>query len=123
MGRAGADIMLKNKRGRSAYMQAQSGGHKKIVELIDNQAMELAAAKKAKADPQKKVMDEAEARRAANAAMVAKLIEKKREDDEEEAYWAGIRARREGREALGPNAADSDARDFARSKSKPEEDV
>lgn len=122
--RAGADIMLKNKRGRSATMQAQSEGNSRIVELINEHMWEMSVGKKrTDVEPEKKVIDAAEARRAANAAMVAGLIQQKKETDEEEAYWAGIRARREGREAQGPGAADGDAREFARSKSTSDPDV
>merc|ERR1712039_833309 len=67
-------------------------------------------------------MDAAEARRAANAAMVAAALEKQREKEEEEAYWASVRARREGREAQ--SQSDSTPSSFSgKPKDTPDSDV
>mmetsp|Transcript_96634 Transcript_96634/g.301546 ORF Transcript_96634/g.301546 Transcript_96634/m.301546 type:complete len:353 (+) Transcript_96634:134-1192(+) len=84
--RAGAEAGLANRRGATAAQQACGMGHRRLQELLEGRGTGRAR-------------DAAEARRCANAAAVEAAVEEQRQRQEEEAFWAGIRLRREGREA------------------------
>uniref|UniRef100_A0A7S4RF69 J domain-containing protein n=1 Tax=Alexandrium monilatum TaxID=311494 RepID=A0A7S4RF69_9DINO len=96
----GADASIK-KMMKTAAMQAKAAGHRRIQEMLDNHAFDVAAGLRRNAMSKEKA---AAARRAANAALLAETIRQAEEKAEDEAFWAGIRARREGREASGEDA-------------------
>mmetsp|Transcript_34532 Transcript_34532/g.77491 ORF Transcript_34532/g.77491 Transcript_34532/m.77491 type:complete len:346 (+) Transcript_34532:89-1126(+) len=94
--RAGADATLKNQRGSTAAKQAMTSGHRRLHDYLENHAFDVSAGLKRRAASRQ---DAAAARRAANAALVEAALQKQREQEEEEAFWAGVKARREGRES------------------------
>lgn len=93
--RAGADASLRNGRGRTAAMQAKGQGHRKIQEMLENHAFDVAVGLRRRAATN---VSAAEARRAANSALVAEAIKASHEAVEEEEFWAKVRTRREENE-------------------------
>eukprot|EP00929_Paragymnodinium_shiwhaense_P075230 TRINITY_DN38456_c0_g2_i1.p1 TRINITY_DN38456_c0_g2~~TRINITY_DN38456_c0_g2_i1.p1 ORF type:complete len:355 (-),score=107.01 TRINITY_DN38456_c0_g2_i1:53-1117(-) len=105
---AGADTTLKNRRGHTASMQALLAGHRFIKEMIDKYAADVAAGIYRRGDAQP---DAAAARRAANMRLVEQALKQQQDKADEEAFWAAVRARREGREGREEEATDDKGED------------
>eukprot|EP00429_Kryptoperidinium_foliaceum_P067469 CAMPEP_0176067338 /NCGR_PEP_ID=MMETSP0120_2-20121206/33610_1 /TAXON_ID=160619 /ORGANISM="Kryptoperidinium foliaceum, Strain CCMP 1326" /LENGTH=359 /DNA_ID=CAMNT_0017400953 /DNA_START=91 /DNA_END=1166 /DNA_ORIENTATION=- len=93
----GADASIKNGT-KTAMLQARVGGHRRLYDLLSKHLSDLVAGHNSGSVSKEKA---AQARRAANAELVARAVKEAQERDEEEAYWASIRARKERRETLG----------------------
>jgi len=102
---AGADAVVKNKS-KSAITEARSAGHKRVAEYLENHLFDVAAGLQRRAGSLKKG---AEARRAANIAMLERCALESKEGEEEEAFWNAVRSRKENRESRGEDV-DSAAR-------------
>jgi len=102
--RHGADASFKN-RARTAATQARAAGHRRVYEMLENHACDVTLGLRRGAMSKERA---AAARRAANAAMVEQSLREAKEQEDDEVFWAGVRARRENREATGKNS-DSDA--------------
>merc|ERR1719247_1193574 len=125
--RCGADASVKNKT-KTAASQAKNAGHRRISELLDNHAFDVAAGLRRKSSSLEQA---AAARRAANLAMLEQSAKAAKEKEDEDAFWAGIRARQKGREARGEDinsaaraalAAEAQAEAAKRQAEKAEED-
>lgn len=93
--RAGADLSLRNRKGKTAEAQAQMNGHRRIQDFLKKHVSEVASDFGQSAASDKAAV----LRRAANLAMVEAAIREQREREEEDEFWAGVRARRLVREA------------------------
>lgn len=116
--RAGADLTLKNCFEKTAALQARLAGHRRLQEALEKEDVDgelgVLAALGAPRDVTSKLDAAAEARRAANAAMVADAIQAQREREEEEAFWKVIRERREARETSEKSAAPGSSKEAER---------